>query len=178
MAKKLTNKALIKKLESMTHEQLVTIISDLFKTNKTVETSLNLMFLEETYASELVEKNKKKLAKVFNSPRAFSLEKAKAILSEFSVICKDTKWYGDLALYYAQCATEFTMMYGDMNEKFYDALADAYENAIMFACEDEELYNQWKDRLEYVYDSFSGIDCEMDEFFVEQYYSIPWVCDE
>jgi hypothetical protein len=35
------------------------------------------------------------------------------------------RFYGDLALYFAECATDFTMSYGDIDEDFYDALGDA-----------------------------------------------------
>lgn len=45
MAKKLTEKALVKKLDTMSREELIKIISDLFKTNKAVEAGLNLMIL-------------------------------------------------------------------------------------------------------------------------------------
>lgn len=43
MAKKLTEKALIKNMNTMSREELIKIISDLFKTNKSVEARLNLM---------------------------------------------------------------------------------------------------------------------------------------
>lgn len=46
MAKKLTEKTLIIKLNIMNQEELVKIISDLFKTNKSVEARLNLMILD------------------------------------------------------------------------------------------------------------------------------------
>lgn len=52
MAKKLTEKALLKKLNTMDKEELVTIISDLYKTNKTAEARLNLLFLGEEYGSQ------------------------------------------------------------------------------------------------------------------------------
>ena len=88
MAKKLTEKALMKKLNTMDKEELVTIISDLFKTNKTAEARLNLLFLGEEYGNALLEKYKKQLYKIFNPSNivrtGFSLEKAQQILSNLS----------------------------------------------------------------------------------------------
>ena len=49
MAKKLTEKALVKRLNTMGQEELVKIISDLFKTNKSVEARLNLIILGDEY---------------------------------------------------------------------------------------------------------------------------------
>ena len=40
------------------------------------------------------------------------------ILSDFADMCGDGRWYGDLALYFAECATDFTMSYGDINESY------------------------------------------------------------
>ena len=179
MAKKLTEKALLKKLNTMDKEELVTIISDLYKTNKTAEARLNLLFLGEEYGNALLEKYKKQLYKIFNPSNivrtGFSLEKAQQILSDFADMCGDGRWYGDLALYFAECATDFTMSYGDINEEFYDALGDAYRDAVTIARRDEEMYKLWKNRLEYIYHEFSGFGWGMDDFITEEYYSLPWV---
>lgn len=76
-------------------------------------------------------------------------------------------------MYFAEYATDFTMSYGDINEKFYDALEDAYYDAISVVSEDEELYKLWKDRLEYIYQEFSGFGWGMDNYITGEYYSIP-----
>ena len=182
MAKKLTEKALMKKLNTMDKEELVKIISDLFKTNKTAEARLNLLFLGEEYGNALLEKYKKQLCKIFNPSNivrtGFSLEKAQQILSDFADMCGDGRWYGDLALYFAECATDFTMSYGDINEEFYDALGDAYRDAVTIARRDEEMYKLWKNRLEYIYHEFSGFGWGMDDFITEEYYSMPWVLED
>ena len=134
----------------MKQEELIKIISDLFRTNKFVEARLNLMLIGDEYGSALIEKYKKQLYKIFNPSNivraGFSLERAQIVLSDFADICGYGRWYGDLALYFAECATDFTMSYGDINEKFYDALGDAYHDAI-----------------------------SMDDYITGEYYSIPWI---
>ena len=179
MAKKLTEKALMKKLNTMDKEELVKLISDLFKTNKSVEARLNLMFIGEEYGNALLEKYKKQLYKIFNPSNivrtGFSLERAQQVLADFSDMCSDGRWYGDFALYFAECATEFTMSYGDINDEFYDALGDAYHDAVAIAREDEELYKLWKERLEYIYHEFWGFGWGMDDYITGEYYSLPWI---
>lgn len=182
MAKKLTEKALIKKLDTMSREELTKITVDLFKTNKFVEAKLNLMFLGEDYGIAMLEKYKKRMYKIFNPSNivrtGFSLAEAQMVLSEFADICDSGRWYGDLALYFAECATDFTMCYGDIDEKFYDALGDAYHDAVAIAGGDEELYRLWKDRLEYVVHEFSGFGWGMDDYITGEYYSLPWIEEE
>lgn len=180
MAKKLTEKALVKKLNTMSQDELINIISDLFKTNKSVEARLNLMLLGEEYGNILLEKYKKRMYKIFNPSSfrtGFSLEAAQAVLTDFADMCGVGRWYGDLALYFAECATDFTMSYGDIDETFYDALGDAYHDAISIASEDEELYKLWKDRLEYIYHEFSGFGWGMDFYITKEYNSLPWTGD-
>ena len=146
MAKKLSEKSLMKKLEKMDKEQLQQIILDLYKSSAAMSDGINMLIQGEVFGKELLEKYKKKLYKVFyptNIVRTgFSLEKAQDILSEFGDKCvnDDGRWYGDLALYFAECATEFTMSFGDINEKFYEALGNAYHDAVVAASKNENLY--------------------------------------
>ena len=181
MAKKLTEKVLVKKLESLRKEELMNIIVDFYKTNKAVEAGLSLMILGEDYGNTLLEKYKSQLYRIFNPSdivrTGFSLERAQMVLSDFADVCvgDDGRWYGDLALYFSECATDFTMCYGDIDETFYDALGDAYHDAVIIASGDEQLYQLWKNRLETILHKFSGFGWGMDDFIAGEYYSIPWV---
>jgi len=184
MAKKLTEKALIKKLEALSKEELLNIIVDFYKTSKSVEAGLSLMILGDEYGDSLLEKYKKQLDKIFNPSNVvrmgFSLENAQRVMDDFSDACVgDTgRWYGDLALYFAECATEFTLCCGDIDEEFYDALGDAYHDAVVIASGDEQLYLLWKERLESILHEFSGFGWGMEEFIADEYYSIPWIKEE
>lgn len=184
MSKKLTEKSLEKKLHNMCVEELIQMIMSLYRSNESAEQSINLQIVGDAYGNELLEKYKKRLYKIFNPSdivrMGFSLENAKQVLSEFADICVNDngKWYGDLALYFAECATDFTMSYGDIDEDFYDALGDAYHDAIVAASEDEELYKLWKDRLESILRDFAGFGWGMEEYICEEYYSIPWLQED
>lgn len=184
MAKKLTEKALIKKLDGMNLEELKKIIIDLYKCNKSVEEGMSLLLLGEEYGSILLEKYKKRMYKIFNPTdivrTGFSLESAQMVLSDFADVCVNDngRWYGDLALYFAECATEFTMSYGDMEEDFYDALGDAYHDAVVIASEDKDLYKLWENRLEQILHEFSGFGWGMEDFIADEFCSIPWIKED
>ena len=140
MAKKLSEKSLMRRLEKMDKEQLQQIILDLYKSSAAMSDGINMLIQGEVFGKELLEKYKKKLYKVFyptNIVRTgFSLEKAQDILSEFADKCA-----GDNGgLYVAECATDFTMTYGDIDEKFYDALGDVYHDAVVAASKNKNVY--------------------------------------
>lgn len=184
MSKKLTEKSLEKKLHDMGTDELIQMIMRLYRSNKSVEQSINLQIVGEAYGNELLEKYKKRIYKIFNLSdivrMGFSIDIAQQVLSEFADICVNDKekWYGDLALYFAECATDFTMSYGDIDEDFYEVLGNAYHDAIVAASQDEELYKLWKDRLESVLHDFEGFGWGMEEYIYEEYYSIPWIPED
>ena len=184
MSKKLTEKSLEKKLHNMGTEELIQIIMSLYRSNKSVEQSINLQIIGDAYGNELLEKYKKRIYKIFNPSdvvrMGFSIDTAQQVLAEFADICVNDngKWYGDLALSLAECATDFTLGYGDIDEDFYEVLGDAYHDAIVAAGQDEELYKLWKDRLESVLHDFAGFGWGMEEYICEEYYSLPWIQED
>lgn len=184
MARKLSEKLLIKKLEKMNEEQLQQIIVDLYKSSVAISNGINMLIQGEVFGKELLEKYKKKLYKVFNPANivrtGFSLEKAQDILSEFADKCVSDNGglYGDFALYFAECATDFTMSYGDIDEDFYEALGDAYHDAVVAASKNENVYILLQDRLENILHEFSGFGWGMEDYIAEEYYSIPWIKEE
>jgi len=51
MAKELTEKALIKKLDGMNQEEMKKIIVDFYKSNKSIKEGISLMLLGEDYGN-------------------------------------------------------------------------------------------------------------------------------
>ena len=52
MSKKLTEKSLEKKLHNMGTEELIQIIMSLYRSNKSVEQSINLQIIGDAYGNE------------------------------------------------------------------------------------------------------------------------------
>lgn len=180
MVKKLTVKSLGKKLHDMSEDELIHLIMNLYISNQFVEQSVNLKILGDTYGDQLLNTYKKKLNKIFNSRRGLSLENAQQVLLEFRNVCLNDcgRLYGELALYFAECATEFTMTYGDMREDFYEALLNAYYDATVAASNNKELYEMWKYRLKNILHNLEDVIWQIEDEIYEAYYSIPWALEE
>lgn len=180
MAKKLTEASLRKKLKQMDEVSLIQMIIDLYKGGNVAEKAISLSLLGDDYGKELLDQYKKRLYKIFNPTNivrtGFSLEVAQAVLDDFADVCFGSdRFYGDLALYFAECATDFTMSYGDIDEDFYDALGVAYHDAVVAASNDERIYEMLKDRLRSILVEFAGFGWGMEDYISSEYYSIPWI---
>ena len=90
MSKKLTEKSLEKKLHNMGTEELIQIIMSLYRSNKSVEQSINLQIIGDAYGNELLEKYKKRIYKIFNPSdivrMGFSIDTAQQVLAEFAAM--------------------------------------------------------------------------------------------
>ena len=100
---------------------------------------------------------------------------AQSILQSFAKVCYGSKWYGELALYFAVCASEYMEDCGVMYQKFYNVLIDAYRDAVFVICEDENLYRLWQKKIEYVFYICSQLQWDICEEVSELYFSIPWI---
>lgn len=99
----------------------------------------------------------------------------KQVLKDFKKVCKNEKLLFDLKLYYAELGTEFTQVYGDIDEPFYDAVCDAFCDVVQEVSKSEELFNEWKERIENLVDNSGGIGWGFSDYIREQYGQIPWV---
>ena len=70
------------------------------------------------------------------------------------------------------------MSYGDIDEDFYDALGDAYHEAVVTASNDEIIYEILKDRFRSILVEFAGFGLGMEDYISKEYYSIPGIGDE
>lgn len=90
-------------------------------------------------------------------------------------MCQDTELITELKLCFAEYETEFTNMYGDIDERFYNAVCDAFHDVIEVAAKDRELFDKWNSRLCSIVHDSNGIGWGFYDYLVEEYYGIPWV---
>ena len=81
----------------------------------------------------------------------------------------------ELKLYFAECGTEFTNMFGDIDEAFYNAVCSAFHDVAAAAAEDERLFLKWGDRLKNIIGDMGGIGWGVYDYMEEEYMIIPWV---
>ena len=55
---------------------------------------------------------------------------AKKVLSDFKKVCQNIELIAELKLYFVECGTEFTNMYGDIDGSFYNVVCDMFYDVI------------------------------------------------
>src|SRR5690625_7650460 len=85
------------------------------------------------------------------------LAKAKKAISDFKKLTDDSGKVLDLMLFYVENGTEFTLTYGDIDERFYGSMESMYEKVVVACEKDEKLFNKFKDQLYTIVLETSGI---------------------
>lgn len=145
------SKAKLKKeLQSLTKEQLVEQILDLYDKNKSVKEFYDF-YLNPRNEKELAIKYKKQIRKEFNvenpmrSTEKFSV--AKRAISDFKGLQPSPEALADVMLYLPESACELTYCYGDYSEQFYDSAYNNYKVALEFIAKNN-LLDDFKLRAE------------------------------
>ena len=78
-----------------------------------------------------------------------------------------------------ECATDFTLGYGDIDEDFYEVLGDAYHEAIVAKEVRMKNYiNYGRTGWRVFLHDFAGFGWGMEEYICEEYYSLPWIQED
>ena len=132
----LMSKTQLKKhLLSLTKEQLVEQVLDLYESYKPVKEFYS--FYMNPNENELFEKHKAVIVNEFypkgkfNEPRTRFVVAKKAI-TEFSTLKPSPKLVGDLMVTLVEMASKFTFDYGDMWEQYYTSTVTNFERALKF----------------------------------------------
>jgi len=179
MKREMTIPALKKKLAGLDRKELEKMLCDIYKNCEQAEQMMNLALLDETYGRKLLEKYQDRLDKIFFPNdivhARFSLSTAKKVLSDYKKVCSDIELVSELKLYFVECGTDFTNTYGDIDERFYNAVCDVFHDVTEIVSDEKTLFEKWKDRLAAVVRETDGIGWGFHDYLVQEYHSIPWV---
>jgi len=179
MKKEITIPALKKKLANLDQKELTQIICSLYKNCDYAEQTINLKLLDKSYGERLLQQYQGRMYKIFFPNdivrSGFSLSCAKGIVTDFNKVCQDTELITELKLCFAEYGMEFTNMYGDIDERFYNAVCNAFHDVIEVVAKDRELFDKWNSRLNSIVHDSDGIGWGFHDYLVEKYYGIPWV---
>lgn len=179
MKKEMTIPVLKKKLADLEQKDLEQIICSLYKNNEYVEQAINLKLLDKSYGERLLLQYRDRMYKIFfpnDIVRAgFSLSSAKDIVSNFKKVCQEIELVTELKLYFAEYGTEFTNMYGDIDERFYNAVCKNFHDVIEVVANDRELFEKWNSRLIGIVHDSDEIGWGFHDYLVEEYCGIPWI---
>lgn len=139
-----------KQLLTLTKEQLVEQILELYESYKSVKEFYS--FYLNPNENELFEKYKAIIINEFYPKGKFSEPKtrfsvAKKAIADFSTVKPSPNLIGDLLVTFVEIACKFTFDYGDMWEQYYTSTVINYERALKYL-QKNDLLNDFKLRCE------------------------------
>jgi len=104
--------------------------------------------------------------------KPIQISKAKKAISSYSKAVDDPLGEIELMVFFVECGNNFTVDFGDIDEGFYDALNLMYQQAIQKVLSlPEEQQRDFKERLEKIMTSASGIGWGYYDMLCDDYYS-------
>ncbi|GIQ61623.1 hypothetical protein PACILC2_01910 [Paenibacillus cisolokensis] len=105
------------------------------------------------------------------------LQEAEQAISEFKRLTGNARYTLDLKLIYVENGVDFTLSYGDMDERFYFSMMFMYADIINQVNEDEtaELFDEFEERLEAVVLKTEGIGRDFHDHLAELHAQIRWI---
>lgn len=178
---KLTLSALKKELKEFDQKELIQLIAELYKVSDDVKLYVSNRFMGEEAILALCEKTKKKIHNEFFPERGLGkirLKEAKNAILSFKKLAEDHEKTVDLMLYYVEMGTQYTLMYGDIYDAFYDSMISMYGKVTDACNEDEALFHVFHDRLFALVEATEEMDWGYHECLCDCYYSIDSVWEE
>ncbi len=168
--KNITLTALKQHLKSVSKEDLVDDIAELYKKIAGVKDfyQLKLSSPEET---QVISKYKQTIENQFFPKRGYGKAKlsvAKKAISDYKKVSISPLGMIDLMLFYVEQGVKFTNAYGDINEGFYNSMEGMYEKTIelILKYEQESIF---EDRCEKIVDDASGIGWGFSDVLLDMY---------
>ena len=167
--------ALKKHLQSLTNEQLIETILEMYDNMKPVKEYLEY-FLDPN-ETEMFEKCKAIIVKEFYPTGKYTEPKirfsvAKKAIAEFKALKPSPELQGSLMLTLPELACKFTCDYGDMTEQYYESAYTNFKNALIYL-KKNNLLDTFKPRCEdcvkYASPCGYGFADDISELFYQYY---------
>lgn len=177
---KLTKSVLNKHLKQLSNDQLIDLLKACYGASKDMEKFLAVRILGDEAAESLFREYRKKVEKEFFPERGFGklrLQEAKHAISEFERLTGNVKYSLELKLIYVENGVDFTLSYGEIDERFYYSMASMYADIIGQVNEDEmaEWFDEYDERLEAIVSKTAGIGWGFHESLTELHAQIRWI---
>jgi hypothetical protein len=174
----MSKSTLKKHLQSLTKEQLIETVLEMYDSMKPVKEYLE--FLLDPNEKEMVEKYRTVIMNEFyprlkhTEPKTrFSV--ARKAIADFKALKPSSDLLGDLMLTLAEMACKFTYDYGDMWEQYYDSAANNFESALKYLKRNDLLANfklRCENCVKYAKNCGWGFEDEINSLFYEYYNDI------
>lgn len=170
-----------KQLKVLDQKELINIIVDLYKVDKTAQEFLSVKFLGADAVQGLYKKAKKELENEFFPNKGHGklrLAVAKGAISQFEKLTKDQLKTIELMLYYVDNGTAFTKAYGDIDATFYNSMASMYHKVITECEKSEDLFGMFDDWLYSIVEDSKGTGWGYHDVLADLYNSLSWLENE
>jgi len=157
-----------KELKNLDKDQLINLIADLYKNNKSVKEYFD--FYVNSDSGELFEKYREKIFNAFFPKRGttYKLKDGKQAITDFKKNGGSADLVADLMLFYVEMGVEFTNNYGDINESFYKSVARMYLDALILIKKENLLDKFYQRSFKAVHES-DGIGWGFHDFLWDTY---------
>ncbi len=159
-------------LINLDQTQLLKLVADLYRFSKENEAFFHARF---GVGNDPLAPYKKTIEEYMypdvygNKP--IKISKAKKAISNYTKTVGDPLGEADLMIFFLECGNNFTLDVGDIDEGFYDALNRMYQRAIeKVLALPEEQQEEFRDRLEQIVISSSGIRWGYHDVLCDDYY--------
>lgn len=180
---KLTPAKLKKSLQGLSQPELIQLVLDSFKLSKEVEQLMTVKMGGEEATLSLLEIQRKKIQDQFFPDRGhgkIKLADAQKDIRDFEKITGSKKYTLELKLFYVEMGVEFTNAYGDIDERFYSSMEKMYATVIDTINKEKtnDLFNEYRDRLEAVVENTEGIGWGFHDQLREIHGELRWEYEE
>ncbi|MFB5679091.1 DUF6155 family protein [Paenibacillus terreus] len=176
---KLTKSVLNKHLKQLSNDQLIDLVKACYGASKEMEKFLAVRILGDEAVESLFHEYRKKVENEFFPERGhgkLKLQEAKQAISEFERLTGNVKYSLELKLIYVENGVDFTLTYGDIDERFYNSMVSMYADIIDILNEDEtaELFDEYEERIEAIMLKTDGIGWGFHDVLTDLHAQIRW----
>jgi hypothetical protein len=159
-----------RELRKLDKDQLIDLISDLYKKEKSVKQLLD--FYVNPNEKELFKEYRHTVITAFYPEHGYEikLHKGREAISDFGKYGPSTHLLADLMLVYVETGISFTNDFGDMNESFYSSLESMYVRALKLI-QKEGILNKFAIRAKAIVDDTRNVGWGFHDYLAEVYYS-------
>lgn len=161
-------------LKTKSDKELISEIVEIFKIDAKVKEYFSLK-VNADYESDLLQHYKDIVENQFFPARGDSVLDYKILrnaVSDFTKIAKNPENIADLLMFYVENGVEFTNSFGDVNETFYNNIANMYNKTIRYII-DNSLEPKFRERCEKAMENSQnigwGFGIFMEECFVSNF---------
>ncbi|MEC0170978.1 DUF6155 family protein [Paenibacillus graminis] len=165
---KLGKSTIKKHLKNLTREELEAEILNITRIYPIIqEHYFSILFPD---SEEVLEKYKKIIEKEFGHHKGEILRYpiVKQAIKDFSNVSTNKEQIAELMIFTVECGVDFTLSYGDIDEKFYRTISSIYEQALKYIV-DNQLEEEFVDRCNELTQSSQGIGWGFGDWMMELY---------